>query len=87
MLCQNPEAGDAIQGTGGCRKVRIALAGRGKSGGCRIIYLYVKSAARIYLMYLYPKNEAVDLTADQKKTLKEIAKGIYEESKKNPSVN
>ena len=87
LLCQNPETGDVIQGTGGCRKIRMGLEGRGKRGGCRIIYLHVKSAARIYFLYLYPKNEAVDLTAAQKKALKQIAQNIYEESKKNPSVN
>lgn len=32
LLCENPEAGDMIQGTGGLRKLRWALPGRGKSG-------------------------------------------------------
>ncbi len=67
QLCRDPEAGDVIQGTSGFRKVRMRLPGRGKRGGCRVIYLYVRSAARIYFVYLYPKNEQVDLSADQKK--------------------
>ena len=29
-LCQNPEAGAVIQGSGGCRKIRMGLRGRGK---------------------------------------------------------
>jgi hypothetical protein len=86
LLCQGPEKGNIIQGTGGFRKIRMRLPGRGKRGGCRVIYLHVKSASRIYFVYLYPKNEAVDLSADQKKTLKQIAHSIYEEVKKDPSV-
>jgi hypothetical protein len=35
---QNPEAGDVIPGSGGCRKVRWNRTGSGKSGGVRIIY-------------------------------------------------
>jgi hypothetical protein len=42
-LLANPEKGDLIQGTGGFRKVRMNLPGRGKSGSARIIYLYLKT--------------------------------------------
>ena len=41
LLFMDPEAGDVIQGTGGARKVRIPLEGRGKSGGGRVIYVDV----------------------------------------------
>ena len=37
-LLLNPEAGDLIEGTGGARKTRVQLDGRGKSGGGRVIY-------------------------------------------------
>lgn len=87
LLCQKPESGRVIQGTGGFRKIRMGLPGRGKRSGCRVIYLYIKSASRIYFVYLYPKNEEVDLSADQKKQLKQIARTIYEEVKKDSSVN
>jgi hypothetical protein len=86
LLCQDPEKGAVIQGAGGFRKIRMGLPGRGKRGGCRVIYLHVKSASRIYFAYLYPKNEEVDLSADQKKALKQIAHSIYEEVKKDPSA-
>ena len=33
-----PEAGDLIQGSGGVRKLRWGVAGRGKRGGVRVIY-------------------------------------------------
>ena len=86
LLCQNPEKGVVVQGTGGLRKIRMGLPGRGKRGGCRVIYLYVRAASRIYFVYLYPKNEEVDLSADQKKTLKQIANSIYEEVQEDSSV-
>jgi len=37
-IAANPEAGALIRGSGGCRKVRWAASGRGKSGGARVIY-------------------------------------------------
>jgi hypothetical protein len=37
-------------------------------------------------VYVYPKNEEVDLSAEQKKTLKQVAHSIYEAVKKDPSV-
>ncbi len=86
LLCQDPEKGDVIQAAGGFRKIRMGLPGRGKRGGCRVIYLYVKSASRVYFVYIYPKNEEVDLSADQKKTLKQVAHSIYEAVKEDPSV-
>ena len=64
----------------------MGLPGHGKRGGCRVIYLHVNSASRIYFVYLYPKNEEVDLSEAQKKALKQIAHAIYEEVKKDPSV-
>jgi hypothetical protein len=36
-LARKPRAGDVMEGTGGCRKLRIAGRGKGKSGGYRVI--------------------------------------------------
>jgi putative transcriptional regulator len=38
FLLQYPEAGKIVPGSGGIRKVRWAIAGKGKSGGVRVIY-------------------------------------------------
>ncbi len=67
-----PETGDPIPGTGGFRKVRWADVRRrkGSRGGLRIIYYYFASSYQIWLMTLYDKNEASDLSAKQKKLLK-----------------
>ena len=68
----NPELGDLMPGTGGFRKLRWADArrGKGRRGGLRIIYYHFKSDNQIWLMTLYDKEEASDLTAKEKKALK-----------------
>lgn len=71
-LGANPELGNLMPGTGGFRKLRWADArrGKGRRGGLRIIYYHFPSDHQIWLMTLYNKDEASDLTAQQKKALK-----------------
>jgi len=71
-LAAHPELGDLIAGTGGFRKLRWAdvRRGKGRRGGLRIIYYHFLSDHQIWLMTLYDKNEASDLTAGEKKALK-----------------
>ena len=38
FLLQNPEAGKIVRGSGGVRKVRWAITGKGKSGAVRVLY-------------------------------------------------
>lgn len=71
-LANAPESGVIIEGTGGLRKIRVALAGRGKSGGARVIYYYFSSASQIVLLLAYPKNVQDNLTAAQKKALRAV---------------
>jgi hypothetical protein len=68
----NPELGDLMPGTGGFRKLRWAdtRRGKGRRGGLRIIYYHFKSDRQIWLMTLYDKDKASDLTAKEKKALK-----------------
>ena len=71
-LAANPEQGDVMPGAGGFRKIRWAdpRRGKGRRGGLRMIYFYFESEQQIWLMTLYGKDEAADLTAKEKKTLK-----------------
>ena len=71
-LSANPALGDLMPGTGGFRKMRWADArrGKGRRGGLRIIYYHFASDHQIWLMTLYGKDEASDLTAQRKKALK-----------------
>jgi hypothetical protein len=71
-LAENPLVGDVMPGTGGFRKVRWAdpRRGKGRRGGLRIIYFYFETERQIWLMTLYDKSEASDLSAREKKILK-----------------
>jgi hypothetical protein len=75
-LADHPDAGDVIPGAGGVRKLRWAAKGKGKRGGARIIYMYVVIAARVFLIRCYAKNVKSDLTADEKKQLRQIAANL-----------
>ncbi len=54
FIAANPEAGDLIRGSGGCRKVRWSTAGKGKSGGARVIY-FNSDEGTIWLLIVYKK--------------------------------
>jgi mRNA-degrading endonuclease RelE of RelBE toxin-antitoxin system len=72
QLANNPELGAVMPGTGGFRKLRWADSkrGKGRRGGLRIIYYYFLADQQIWLMTLYDKDEASDLSPSVKKALK-----------------
>ena len=47
-IARDPMAGDLIVGGGGCRKIRIAGKGRGKSGGYRVLTYYSERARQYF---------------------------------------
>ena len=55
-LLAQPEAGDVIPGSDGCRKLRWSLAGRGKRGGARVIYFLRLRSGEVVLVTMYAKN-------------------------------
>ena len=66
-----PAAGDIIKGSAGLRKLRWAAHGRGKRGGIRVIYYWLRGKL-MYLLLAYPKNKKDDLSADELKLLKKV---------------
>lgn len=74
-LAANPVAGNAIEGTGGARKVRIAAKGKGKSGGYRVITFYSGLGTPVFLLNIFAKNEKASLTDREKQVLKVILSG------------
>ena len=72
-LLQNPDKGDLIQGTGGFRKIRMKLPGRGKSAGARVVYFHLRDRAVIFLFLLYTKSGQSDLSAEQRAALRQQA--------------
>jgi mRNA-degrading endonuclease RelE of RelBE toxin-antitoxin system len=73
FLLQSPEAGKIVRGSGGVRKVRWAMAGKGKSGGVRVIYYFKRQDNEIWLLTIYSKNEIENIPAH---ILRQIAKEI-----------
>jgi len=75
-ICDNPQGNPVIRGTGGVRKIRVALEGRGKSGGARVLYVDFVVHGVIGLLSAYPKNEKEDITNDERKILKAMVEQI-----------
>ncbi len=71
-LVNRPDSGAIIKNSGGLRKIRWKLEGRGKSGGIRAIYYWMVSDDQIYMLYGYPKNKQENLTPQQLSVLKTI---------------
>jgi hypothetical protein len=73
-IAANPEVGDLIPGAGGIRKMRWkdSRRGKGKRGGLRVIYYCFLSDEEIWLLTLYDKDEASDLTKSQREQLRRI---------------
>lgn len=55
-LASNPEAGDLIPGSGGCRKICWTRSGMGKRGGVRVIYTVRLKNDVVVLLTIYSKN-------------------------------
>jgi len=82
-ILKNPVVGDTVANTGGLKKFRMAdpSRGKGKRGGLRIIYLDLPDREVTFLLYLYGKDEAEDLTVEEKKAFKALVSAIKGEKK------
>lgn len=78
-LRDNPEVGDLISGTGGVRKLRVGLPGRGRRGGARVLYYYIARDARVYLLSAFAKNESDDVSDIGKLILRKTVNLINQE--------
>ena len=78
-LIARPEAGDLIPGTGGLRKIRVALPSQ-RSGGRnnRVIYAYIVAGEAVYLFDIYAKNDKSDLSRADKQYFTDVLKKLNE---------
>jgi hypothetical protein len=78
VISDDPQGSPVIRGTGGVRKVRVALEGRGKSGGARVLYVDFIVHGTVGLLYAYPKNEKENIDDDERKILKTMVEQLNE---------
>ncbi len=72
MILLDPEAGALMRDTGGLRKLRVPLEGRGKRGGARVCYVDFVVKEAIYLITAYPKNEKDNLSKAERNEVRKL---------------
>ncbi len=77
-LAHHPLSGDLIPGTGGVRKLRWGLTGRGKRGGARMIYFYHNESLLLFLLTAFAKNTRTDLSQTERNGLRQLTKILIE---------
>ncbi|MDR0827751.1 MAG: transcriptional regulator [Desulfovibrio sp.] len=71
FLCEQPDAGDVIPGSSGCRKLRWVSKGKGKRGGARVIYFLRLASGQVIFVTAYGKNVLDDIPRGWLRKIKE----------------
>jgi hypothetical protein len=79
LIAANPLIGDVVKGTGGLRKLRVGLQGRGKRGGGRVVYWFYNEGYPAVLVWAFAKNENSDLTKAQWAALSKMTAGFVDQ--------
>jgi hypothetical protein len=81
IIAASPHLAPVIAGTGGLRKLRFAPLrwGRGKRGGARICFFRFDEYQLVFLVAAYAKNEQADLSAADRKHIRDLATRIGRE--------
>ena len=61
-----------IQGTGGIRKLRWAIQGKGKNAGARIIYYYHNETIPLFLLTAFGKSEKDNISVSERNDLAKL---------------
>jgi hypothetical protein len=70
---------------GGLYKQRVALGGRGKSGGARTLLCF-NHRDRIIFLFGFKKNQQDNVSQEAKKALKALSKGFNQYSEKEVAI-
>ncbi|MCF6808519.1 type II toxin-antitoxin system RelE/ParE family toxin [Thiotrichales bacterium 19S9-12] len=82
-IAKNPEIGDIIPRTGGCRKLRWQRNKfGGKRGGFRTIYYYYDCFMPVYLLLSYPKSVKDNIDSEMEQALKTFVKSLVKAHKR-----
>jgi len=71
-VANDPTAGDIMQGTGGCRKLRHKKPGSGKSGGYRVVTWFGGGDIPVFLLTVFGKNERANLSKAERNELAKL---------------
>ena len=78
----NPACGDMIQGTGGIRKLRVALGNKGKRSGVRVAYVDFAGYNKTYFITVFAKGEIDNFSQAERNELKELVRMLKNELRK-----
>ena len=81
-VAANPNAGELVVGTGGAKKLRWAVKGRGKSGGIRVITFTGGAGLPVFLLTALGKGEKINLTKAERNKLCKMLRGLVKEYRK-----
>ncbi|MGO9637142.1 MAG: type II toxin-antitoxin system RelE/ParE family toxin [Terracidiphilus sp.] len=84
-LANHPTAGAVVPGSGGIRKLRWGLEGRGKRGGARVIYFYHDMDMPLFLLEAYAKNEQENLSQASCRRYRFVTRQIMEAHRRRRS--
>ena len=82
VVASNPTAGDLMQGTGGCRKLRYKKPGTGKSGGYRVVTWFGGGDIPVFLLTVFGKNERANLSKAERNVLAKLIGQLKESLRK-----
>lgn len=85
QIAADPERGDVIVGSGGCRKVRVAGRGKGKSGGYRIVVLFGGQHMPIFLLWALSKGDRENFSDSEIAQMNTAAKAIIDAYRRSGS--
>jgi hypothetical protein len=86
-LAANPDAGDVIPGTGGARKLRWAVRGKGKSGGVRVITFFSGPPVPVFVLTVFGKGEKINLSKSEQNALRKVLGELVAEYRKGVRQN
>lgn len=76
LVARDPQSGMAIAGTGGCRKIKVAGRGKGKSGGYRVVTFFSGDTIPVFLITVFGKGEKDNLSKGERNGLAQLTKEL-----------
>jgi len=86
-LAANPDAGDVMPGTGGARKLRWAVRGKGKSGGVRVITFFSGPPVPVFVLTVFGKGEKINLSKAEQNALRKVLSELVTEYREGVRQN